>query len=132
MYDFFFPFLPLLHSAGADSSLGREFLHVDITQKCSPTPSFSSLQMFPCCSHSLPCVCESLRPWLPICLMIYQLFARHMLLEHQDLLFLAEPRQLFSRTFESSSDLHELFSNGFVYLFKYLRNMLQSSSNGRS
>lgn len=38
-------------------------------------------------------------------------FARYMWFEYQDLLFLAGPRQLFSGTFESSPNLHELFSN---------------------
>lgn len=68
MYDFPVPCpppLPFLHSTGANRGLRRELLHVDFLQKCSPTPSFPSLQMFACCSHSLACVWESLKPWLP-------------------------------------------------------------------
>jgi len=64
--------------------------------------------------------------------MIYELLARYMLLEYQDLFFLVGPRWLFSGTFEASPDLHELFSNGLVCISKYLRNMLQKSTHGRA
>lgn len=111
-------FLPLLHSRGADRGLGREFLRIDFLQKCSPTPSFTSLQMFACCSCSLACVWESLRPWLPdFPHVIYQLFVRYMLLKSIKICFFCQgPRQLFSGTLESSPDLHQLFSNGLVYI----------------
>lgn len=66
------PLLPLLHSTGYDRGLGKEFLHDDFLQKYS---SSTSLQMFACGSHSLACVRESLRPWLPNFLHVtYQLY----------------------------------------------------------